>query len=514
VVKPKFDGPRPFEASSGPYEGVRDQVDAKPGPPGELAAALNVYRDSEAEAHWRTRPAWTKLAATQLGQALSRVGQCVFQHTRLDGTEYSYLFAGGRLYEYLWATAEYIDRTPTAGGNAPGGFTIHQTNRIYCLTFNDYMIVTDGANRPWKWNAATRQATYLTDLAKAIYGKMWVYNATLWGILDTERNVAVWSEILNPDVGYENPAYNNRWILGQTSQEQIEGAEATNTQIYALRNTTGLGISGAVTEEFQTQGTVDDYPQGMAFGAAATMLRHEQHIYFVDEQFRPFRIEPGDIFTPFWGDAWKTVDGFEVSDGPRASAVIVPDLELIAFAIPTKEEKAASAERPKSLYVFNMHTGRYMGVWQHASGASFRAMGVLKDSTRRYRTVFLDEAGYARVLELGVTAGTVDDGVVAIPWQVDLPRIGEGGKIEVTLDLVELYGRSGARVPAELDYEDHQGMRPTPMAVELGYVEEVGLDWVSLFLAPRLKGSSTKERLGFIGAKFTGSAAEAPVEVR
>jgi hypothetical protein len=513
MVKPKFDGPRPFEATSGPYEGVRDQVDSKPGPPGELAAALNVYRDSEVEAHWRTRPPWTLLAATQLGVVSSRVGQAVVQHTRLDGTEYSYLFAGGKMYEYNWSTGLYEDRTPVAGINAPAGFTIHGSNRVFALTFSDYMIVSDGANRPWKWNALTRQATYLTDLAKAIYGKMWVYNATLWGILDSERNVAVWSEILNPDVGYENAAYNNRWILGQTSQEQIEGAEATNTQIYALRNTTGLGISGAVTEEFQTQGTVDDFPQGMAFGAAATMLRHEHHIYFVDEQLRPFRIEPGDLFVPFWGDIWKTVEGFAVSEGVRASATIVADLELILFAIPTEAERLAGEERPKNLYVFSMKTGRFMGVWRHATGASFRAIGVLKDSTRRYRTVFLDEAGYARVLELGTAVGTSDNDV-AIPWQLDLPRIGEGGKIEVTLDLVELYGRTGAEVPAKLDYEDHQGLRLAPMAVELGYVEEVGLDWVSLFFYPRLAGSSTQKRLSFIGAKFTGSAAEAPVEVR
>lgn len=512
MAKPAVDGPRPFEALVGPFEGVRDQVDAKPGPREFLAGALNVYRDSETEAAWRTRPPFTKLAALQLGQALSRIGQCVFQHTRLDGSEYSYLFVGGRLYEYLWATQEYIDRTPSAGLNAPGGFTIHQTNRIFCVTFNDYMIVSDGANRPWKWNAATRQATYLTDLAKAIYGPMWVYNATLWGILDTERNVAVWSEILNPDVGYENPSYNNRWVLGQTSQEQIEGAVATNAQIYALRNTTGVGISGAITEEFQTQGTVDDYPNGMAFGAAATLLRHEQFIYFVDEQLRPMRIEPGDQFVRFWTDLWRTVETFEVAEGSRASAVVIPDLELIAFALPLKTEKAALSERPQNLYVFSMTTGRFMGVWTHASGASFRAVGLLKDVNRRLRTVFLDEAGYGRVLALGTDSGTSDDGV-AIPWRFDLPRIGEGGKVEVGLDLAELYGRTGA-VPAELSYTDHQGLTPGVVPLELGYVEEVGLDWVSLYYLMQLSGSSTEQRVGFIGAKFTGIACEAPVEVR
>ncbi|MGI9079132.1 MAG: hypothetical protein ACR2G6_17650 [Gemmatimonadaceae bacterium] len=298
---------------------------AKPGPSDQLAGALNCYRDSATEGVWRTRPGLNKLAALQLGTASARVGQAVFQATRLDGSEFSFLFVGGKMYEYLWPTVEYVDRTPSAGSTAPVGFTIHPTNRIYCVMFADYMIVSDGANRPWKYDPQTRIATYLTDVAFVLFGPPWVYYSKLFGIKALERNVLVWSEELAPDIGYENALYNNRWILGQTSQDPLEVGYGTNTQIYLFRNVTALGISGAVTEEFQTQGTADDYPTGIAKNAGASLIKDEGDLFFLDTLFRPTKIGPGDQFLPLWQSIWDTVKGFDTAAGALVSALSLPD---------------------------------------------------------------------------------------------------------------------------------------------------------------------------------------------
>lgn len=408
--------PYAVERDLGPFVGARDAVDPYDADSEYLAAAYNIFPDGPSGGAWRTRPALTRLNSVALGTASSRVGQAIWQHTALDGTEYTLAFVGGKFYKYDWSTNLFADITPA-------GVSINNVNRIYAITFNDLLIVHDGANRPWKYNLATNTASYLTDLPYALYGPWAVYYAKLFAIKNTARNMLVWSEELNPDVGFENVLYLNRWTLGQTDQEGLEGIAATNAALYYFRPNSIGTITGAVTDDFQSAGTRDGVSTDVGTRSPASIYTFDDSIWFVDTFLRQYRIAPGDQLQPLWPDAWQTYQGAALTLSQAVITAHVPGLGVLLTALPTEFQRVNNYGTPSYLMAFGV-AGSWFGRWAQgaASEVVVGAMGVVKNANKQEQLLVLDNAGFAYLMELPTSTVTTDT-VAPILARADLPVV-------------------------------------------------------------------------------------------
>lgn len=499
--------PYPVQKELGPFVGVRDRVDPFAVDPTYLSYARNIYPDSPTGGAWRTRPAIPRLnLAAPLGTAGARAGQCVFQHTALDGTEYTVCFGGGKMYRYDWSTGLFTDKTP-------GGIVISQTSRIYCVTFADYMMVHDGVNRPWKYNWATSTASYLTDLAYALYGPWAVYYAKLFAIKNSERNKIVWSEELDPDTGYENVLYLNRWTLGQTDQEGLEGLAATNAALYYFRPTSIGTITGAVTSDFQSQGTRDGVSTDVGTRSPASIYTYDDSIWFVDTFLRQYRIAPGDQVLPLWPDAWKTYETAELTRPEQVISAHAPGMGLLLTTLPLAAQKANNFASPSNIMVFTA-AGNWCGTWAQGLSAQtpVYAMGVVKNLEKAERLMFLDNAGLATLMDSPLSA-TLQDSNEAIFVRAVLPGVGESGAVELEFDELSVVHRPinlfvGGNPPLAglITTTDGNGFESLPYPVSFRGVTRVGLAETTTWLEILLQTQTAIGRFYLFSAMVTARA--------
>jgi hypothetical protein len=482
----------------GPFTGVKDVIDPFDAGSDYLAEARNLYPDAPEGGAWRLRPAWQQLmeVAQVLGAPADRVGQCVFQHTALDGTEYTVTFAGGKMYLYHWDSNWFENITPA-------GISIHHTNRIYCVTFADYLVVHDGANRPWKYAFPTATASYLTDINYALYGPWAVYYAKLFAIKNSARNTLIWSEELDPNTGYENVLYLNRWILGQTEQEGLEGIVATNAALYYFRPTSIGSITGAVTEDFQSTGTRDGVTTDVGTRSPSSLMLYDDSIWFVDSLLlRQYRITPGDQVEALWANAWKTYELSSSTEPELVSSVPIPGLRMVGSTLPRESQRIAGFSRPSWMMMYGAN-GAYFGVWSQGPTANVavRAAGIVKDANKQERLLTIDNNGFCYLLDTLLSAaiadyvapsnhGTVLSGAqTAIPVFLSFPPAQSDGA-EVEWDTCTIFTRSGdiiapgAPLPTkragfpvvELEQRDAQQQAYPSLPVQLRPKTTVGLD--------------------------------------
>lgn len=490
----------PYKA--GPFKGAKNVADPVAADPEYAEELVNVYPDAPpgTPSSLRTRPVFTKLNSVAIGAAGARLVQAIVQHTRLDGSEYSMAFCGGRMYRYNWSTAESTDVTP-------GGISIDTVKPIFNETLADYLIVSDGANRPWKYNAATNAGSVLTDLAYALYGPLAVYDAKLAGIKDSDRNLLVWSEETNPDVGYENVGFLNRWRLGQTEQEALEAIVARNEGLYYFRASSIGVITSGLDADAQTTGTTDAIDDEIGTRSPSSVRRHSTNgILFVDQFGRPRRIAPGDLMVPLWADAWKTLESVEISELDRVRAEVIPGLDVALFALSFAAEKTAGTGRPKEALAFRLTDDQWIGRWSHALGATapMRAMGIWKDASKQERFIFGDDAGFLYALELP-TSALLTDNATEIPTEVLSGATGYDPDVEQTFDEMSLSSRSAA-CPVSLELEDALGIRTPALPLSLGKRATVGTDVTSRLVKVRITSTQKKERFTFTDLRISGHA--------
>ena len=484
----------------GPLVGVRDQRTADDADAGYAKRMLNLMPEGPGSKVFRARPALIQLDEDSLlGIVTSRLVQAIFQHTRLDGVEYSFTFVGGKLYEYDWSTDTHVLQ-PTVG------VVISPLTHVYCATFADFMLVHDGINRPWKYDAATKVASYLTDMPSTAYGPIAVYGSSAMFILANERNVFVYSNILDPDLGYE-PA-NNRYILGQTDQDPLYALHGTNSGLYYFRASSIGIITGEVDDEFAVGGsTTDAVSPRRGTRSPGSIYSDERGILFVDQFGRPARIDPGDTVRPLHGDMFATVKEVDRNALERVSVTVVPDADVALFALPLTEERSAGQAAPRQLFAVNMQGDAWLGFWEAPGRAAVRAMGMWKDSDRQERTVLGTEDGRLFLMDL-VESGQVVDQVGGfdepIPAEINFGAIGFEGDLEKTFDTIEIY-TAGRDVPAVFDCADATGWRAGAMPVSLGRKSILGLDYTTRYIEPELRSStSSEERFTFSGAVVRG----------
>lgn len=335
---------------------------------------------------WISRPSVKRVGTLQLGSGTTRNGQCVYNHTRPDGTEDRLLFAGGKMYRWNGFPTSGDATVATATDITPGAVTISTTARIYCVSFAGLLIVSDGVNKPWKYDPATATATYLPiDTAVSAwtaYGPPVVYGGKLVFILAskggvTYQNTFVWSEEVDPSLGYYQNGYTNFWTLFQTSADRLTCLVATNAGLYYFRPDSIGFITGTVNAAFQTTAQHDAISTTVGTLSPAAVVLVDEGVYFIDRRLRPHRLARGRL-----EELWRAApDVGGTSDvGTSGSPLIetapgacyVPEVRAVLF------ECSAQGGPGHSPFVYDVATGAYFGSWTFPL-SSMRAMGTLRN---------------------------------------------------------------------------------------------------------------------------------------
>lgn len=492
---------RHVEQTVGPFLGVRQNTDRDPGfnDPRYALDAVNLYARSPERGGGQV-PRFGFTRATRLGSGSNRTGQGVFHHTALDGTEYRFAFCGGTVWRGSADLTTWTDVTPV-------GVSISTTARVYCATFADVMVVTDGVNRPWKaTNLSSTPITgaYLSGVPAAVYGPPAVYYAKLFFIKADERNTLIWSEENDPDTGYEAGGFNNAWQLGQTDQEGLYCLVGTNAALYYFRATSIGAISGAVTTNFRNDGVHDGVsPSVGTIYPASVVLRgqEQQEIHFVDATGKAQIVAMGGGVVAFWKDARASFSA-PALDPATPFSVHQASLDLILHSFASTD----------SYTVLDPSARTHQGRWQSTVWQGMDAAGLLKADDGQYRVgmvardAIAAEDGYLWFENASV--GTdVRIGAAAITRSLSGPMMGYDHMRETLFDRMAAHvrGDQGASLSGTLTYETPRGLSgnlsvETPATVGSGTTStkaEAGTNAIARYVIPSISSTTFGAHYGF-----------------
>lgn len=398
---------------AGPFRAVFDTTDPGAANPSRLFDGINVYvPDAQNGSPVLARPGMVGLTS-QIGQSGARTGQGVYTHVRLDGTVDRFVFCGGKMYRW--------DGSTTLTDITPAGVTIDAATRVFCASFADELIVTDGVNKPFRYAPATGTATAIEFNAVpdewCAFGPPVVYSGKLFFILDlvgaadfvaetagvagdtiitetagvdgntltTEplsgyRNTLAWSEEADASVGYQQSGYANYWELTQTSSDTLTGLSASELGLYYFRpNAIGV-ITGTVNANFQAAATRESISTTVGCGAPATILQVDGTIYFADRDGRPYRLGIGSAAPePLYLQLRREVTS---NVGTTTTATNVQSIGCATYYAPLNLVLYALWSRTE-LFAFDARTGGYVGTWTLNGGAHVDTLGAMRDSSNR-----------------------------------------------------------------------------------------------------------------------------------
>lgn len=387
-----------------------------PLPEGVLLYAENAMpeRRNGGPSSWRPRGRYVNSQTTAL--AASGI-QAIGELRKTDGTTLWFAVAGGEIY----ATAPSVGANPftkyiaTAdfAGASGGAVTFAATGLVYVVNYNGTLIFSDGTNTPFSWDGTSGGGLVKLTNCPALYGQPVVYYGKVFGIKASDRRVLVWSEEYAANTGYEAGGYNNAWTLAQTSQDPLVCLIATNQALYYFRRFGVGAITGAVTPDFASTGTLDaiSYRIGTPSPKGA-LLGPDGSIWFSDYDDRPWRIV-GTQLQPVWQQAAAAFVGrdAEVRYGIQYKATSVSNLASKAAMVYDPQDdvvicyigNAVQAGTDSYGFVFDANSGAFYGVWENAdvpgAGYGYTAFG---DGT-------LPSASYNPwpVLLIGITNGQI-----------------------------------------------------------------------------------------------------------
>lgn len=452
-----------------------------------------------------------QVMGAQGGSAGARRVQKTYQFTKLDGTEYTLRFVGGKMYTFNWASRAWSEVTLV-------GVSLSTTAKVRCVTFANTLVVSDGVNRPWTWDGTT-----FTDLTNApvAFGAPTVYYAKLFFIKNTERNTIVWSEEQSANEGYEAGGFNNAWTLGQTDQEALVAIQGTNEALYYWRARSSGAISGAVNADFVNSGTRENVSNTIGTASPDGVVVHENAIYFLSADGYPYKLTIGGAMTPLWADLRESIPGFERGSLVRAVAAdYLPTQHVLLGLVETGQTYASR------FIAIDTRTDAIGGLWDGWSAAT---LDVVKDEDGI--PVLCHGSGNGYTYDHGNPEGTLwtdalhadDGGTTAIQHTVTGTPMGYELDTEKTFDRVDLTMRMLSDLTsAQVDYETPNGISTAQSVsftsnfaewdVSLWDVDEwsaaalerhfaVGWNGSGRWVRPRLRHAHGTERFGLIGWK-------------
>lgn len=355
---------------AGPWKGVRTTTDPFDDTPDYLVDAANCYiPDPEGGSGLNARPGFELCTTTPLGSG--GVNGCGhYTHVALDGTRTTFAASGGRLYRLSADLKTQTDVTPASGFGAGAG------TRVFMVSFNDSLIVTDQVHKPWFVPSAGLTATPLvpTTIEWTTPGTAWsashltVYGGALFFLLTGSATI-VWSEIEDQTTGYQQTNFDNVWSLVQTEATPIYAIWGTNTALLYFRQATIGTIAGPVGPNLQSTATHDALAYNIGTTAPASIASYGDSIFFVDALGRPQMLRPGLPPLPIWLNLRSVVEqaetSFPIANGQVMTGAVEPNLNLYVVAVWSSDP--LDFFRPSTIVVFDAKTGAYVGRWPIAS---------------------------------------------------------------------------------------------------------------------------------------------------
>lgn len=400
---------------AGPFGGVIDATDPGEHAPDVLFDAVNMLVPNPGRGSAVVARHGFGAIGAQLGTAGQRTGQTVYQHRRLDGTLDRFVVCGGVLYRW--------DGLSTFTTITPSGVTIDPASPVFCATFADQLIVTDGVNPPWRYDPATTTAVLLDydglGTSWAAVGPPVVYAGKLFFIIDavgqselmteagdgltTEsgesihsellsglQNTITWSEEATPQTGYQQPNFDNAWELTQTSSEALTCLVAEEGALFYFRRFSIGVITGAMNSDFRNATSRDTISSTVGTSSAASVRSFNRVVTFADVDGRPWRLvvgggQPEPLHLP----VRRVVESQLGTSGNRATieagarSAVHEGLNLVLFRLWDSD----------ALYVFDAASGAYLGTWSLGAGVHIDALGPLSDSATRAVCTVLATSG-------------------------------------------------------------------------------------------------------------------------
>lgn len=374
--------------AQGPYRGMRDSLDPSAAQPGLALLIQNAYPADRTGGGVWGRPGCKKIGS-QLGTVGNRVGQRGFQFTKLDGTEYTVDFAGGKMYVYSWSAGTHTEVSL-------GALVLDASARIYCLTFTDRLIISDGVHKPIMGAVDGVGAWTFTELTNCpvLFGQPTIYYAKMFGIMASDRNTIVWSEENDPTIGYGTAPYvTSVWELGQTEQEALYGVLGTNNELVYFRARATGSIYGEVDDDFRSTGTLESYSDSIGTQSPDSIVRTGRMVYLMDADGHPQLLRLGSGYQgedggldPIWYDCRETTRRIQRNAYAQTTGVHYPDANLVLLGF-----RNYNSIEPEDVLVFDAPTGQFLAVWR---GFSFRTLDMVKDGDGRPTLRHIDANGY------------------------------------------------------------------------------------------------------------------------
>lgn len=540
VTMRKPNPPRAYEFTSGPYVGMHDSLDPSQARP-ELAKyiqnMLPYHREAGEVSAWVGRPGSTQVHTKAEGERV----QCVFQLSKLDGTEVSGWIVDGEIYTYNHGTDTATKVVSTADlTTASAALDDSNGTRIFACQFGDEIVFSDGVNVPVMWDGSSGDSgiTPLDD-CPVLYGAPVVYFGRLVGIKNTERNVIVWSEVADATTGYE-AGFNNTAQLRQTAQEPVFALAATNSTLYYFRARSIGGLFGPL-DEFSSTSTTEAVSEEIGTSSPAGVWLYKDRIFFVDSDARPHVFILGGGVRPCHEGFQETLRGIGSTPSSLRYAITIyrPDIEHVVFGLPDP-----SGLTVRKWLVVDPDSLRATSVFlcgSSASPAEFTlAAGIWKDSANRPRFItgstnravfmsgLLSADGATASWNDAISSGS-DDTEDSIQHYIEGSPVAADGKYQKRFDRMDANlfiqerdsGESFSTIA--LGYRTNRGQSfPITGATSLAPAstdEEdaklvVGLNAFGRWIVPIIRHITSRERFGFRSFVLTGRGLEGGPGVR
>lgn len=331
-------------------------------------------------------------------------GQAVYSHAALDGTTINFLVFGGRLYRVNDGISSFVDVTPVGVTIDPSTST-----KVFFVSLIGNLIVTDGVNRPWIATNLTSSpvtGTYIDydglGVSWSAYGKPTLYGGAIFFILNQVNGIGrrmdlAWCEPGQPDVGYQQPTFDNNWTLETASSGVLYAIQGTNAALYYWRELSIGTATGTVGPDLASTATEDSIGFNVGAQASQTIQQFGNSFLFCDAIGRPWRLTPGAAPEPIWYQLRAIVDqastAFPTITAQVSTSIIEPTLNkwLVGIWSPSP----ATGASVTSLHCFDAASGIYEGFWEIAPGISIDCIGTFTDAQGRVTLIVLgskDEA--------------------------------------------------------------------------------------------------------------------------
>lgn len=514
--------PIPYEVMQVGITGMRDSYDPPTGDPKKASIIQNGYPFMAGQMGGVLGRPGFRLFGTQLGTVGFRRGQLIFQFTRQNGTEYTIAFVGGLMYQMNWAARTI---TPIALG---GGVTVSQTAKLYAVTFQDKMVVSDGVNLMWTWDGTTFANLVNAPVA---FGKPVVYYAKLFVINAANKLQIQWSEENDPTLGWAMAIYDNTWIVGQADQQPLTALLASNEALYTFRLRSIGKIEGAVTRNFKTEGTRAGVSTTVGTASPDSVTFHNDEIWFLDADSQTHVIRAGTAPLPVWADFRETTRSI-----PRPYLDAAVGLNYTAAGLMLMCVAQVGSTIPNLILVFNGDTYEALGVWR---GFTFLTIGMVKDESLRPVMVHLSDDGY--IYDHGRPEDSIWDdfvgtagGAVAIEHKVVGTPQGWEFDREVDWSELTIMSRADSNMNLSVRYETPRGYGTYQSAVAAGgfalyglgvygvatYArstpelrKKLGIKKLGRWIKPEVQHQTLGERFGFLGWRAMGYAMPSEINV-